>query len=210
MAFGQTNAKTISNSVDGVLDPNSDNAVKNKTVDAALKNLIPARAEGTPDAGDYMLFWDASAGVMKKVPAPTVTAGYRCCVGGDTLITKGSGSLSPCPLTKQFDPFALLDAENHCISFASDGLAVVTTTRREISKSAFAHGKLKLLVNGAAVKTYDDNQTAMISQTEAAYLPVTSGDKLSFALETTGDSSEQARVDLVQAIVELFPGVSLT
>ena len=36
MAFGQTNAKTLSNSVDGVLDPNSDNAVKNKTVDAAL------------------------------------------------------------------------------------------------------------------------------------------------------------------------------
>ena len=72
MAFGQTNAKTISNSVDGVLDPDSNNAVKNKTVDAAIKNLIPDRAEGMPDAGDYMLFWDASAGVMKKVPAPTV------------------------------------------------------------------------------------------------------------------------------------------
>ena len=210
MAFGQTNAKTLSNSVDGVLDPNSDNAVKNKTVDAALKNLIPGRAEGTPGAGDYMLFWDADAGVMKKAPASIVMAGYRCCVGGETLITKGSGSLSPCPLTKQFDPFALLDAENHCISVSSDGLAVVTTTRREISRSTFAHGRLKLLVNGIAVKTYDDNQTAMISQTETAHIPVASGDRLSFALETTGDSSDQARVDLVQAAVEFFPGVSLT
>lgn len=209
MAFGQTNAKTLAGSIDGVLDPNSDNAVKNKVVAAAINNIISSRTDGNPSAGDYMLFYDAVAGAMKKVLASTVMAGYRCSVSGDTLTSKGNSSVSPCPLTKEFDPFGMFDADNNCITVSYAGLAIVTTTRREISRNTFAHGKLKLLVNGAAVKTYDDNQTAMISQTEAAYVPVASGDKISFALETTGDSSDQARVDLVQAIVEIFPGVSV-
>ena len=43
-----------------------------------------------------------------------------------------------------------------------------------------------------------------------AYLPVEAGDWLDFAIETSGESSERARMDLVQAVVELLPGVSLT
>ena len=210
MAFGQTNAKTISNSVDGVLDPDSNNAVKNKTVDAAIKNLIPDRAEGMPDAGDYMLFWDASAGVMKKVPAPTVLAGYRCTVGGSSVIQYGDYTLAPCPLTKEFDTAGMVDLTNNRITFALTGVAVVTTNRKSASSTAFAHAYLRLRLNGATAKTYDDNSTSLTASSAVAYLPVEAGDWLDFAIETSGESSERAQMDLVQAVVELLPGVSLT
>lgn len=210
MAFGQTNAKTISNSVDGVLNPESDNAVKNKTVDAAIKNLIPERAAGAPGAGDYMLYWDADAGEMKKASMETMLAGYRCAAGGSTVTAYGKHTLAPCPLSRQFDPAGMIDPDESRIVFASAGAAAVTTSRRSVCSSAFAHGYLHVRINGTAVKTYDDNGTTLTATTETAYLPVEAGDILDFSIETSGSSSERVRLELVQATVELMPGVSLT
>ena len=49
-----------------------------------------------------------------------------------------------------------------------------------------------------------------VASSAVAYLPVEAGDWLDFAIETSGESSERARMELVQAVVELLPGASLT